>query len=116
MITHSHTGHVGPDLLYDARAFVAQYAIAIATRVRTTSGIKIGMADATSLQLDEDFASLWRCEGDTLNNQRLSELFQYCGADFYEGFRLGCGRSESSHALPPFTSTPAPPSALVRPL
>ena len=73
--------HALADRLDDARALVAEHARRVAGRVGARGGVHVGVADAAGGEPDEHLARLRLGELDLLDDERLPELLEHCGAD-----------------------------------
>src|SRR5205814_10364449 len=70
-----------PDRLDDARALVAEHARRVAARIGARGGVEIGVAVAARREPDERLAGFRLLEPDVLDDERLPELLENCGAD-----------------------------------
>ena len=81
MIADGKVCHARPQRLDDARAFVPEHARRIAARVGAGRRVEVGVADPARRQPDERLARLRLRQLDVLDDERLPELLQNCGAD-----------------------------------
>ena len=71
------------DALDHARALVAEHARRVAGRVGAGGGVQVGVADAAGDEAHEHLAGLRLREVDLLDDQRLAEFLEDCGADLH---------------------------------
>jgi hypothetical protein len=83
VIARRHHRHPRADSLDDAGAFVAEDAGRVAGRVLARCRVEIGVADAARCEADEDLALLRLSEVELLDDERLTELLEDCGADLH---------------------------------
>ena len=71
----------GADRLDDAGALVSEHARRVAARVGAGRRVEVGVADAAGGDPDERLARLRLLQLDVLDDERLPELLEDCGAD-----------------------------------
>ena len=96
VVAGSDERHARPDPLDDSSPLVPEHARRVPRRVRTRRRVQIGVADAASGEPDEHLAVLRLCEVDLLDDERLAELLEDCGADLHARSLAPAGRRRVS--------------------